>query len=315
MSRLQASLAPLAAVHRTSVPGFHVWVVVNSGRHVQSIGSRICLGHVLCDGPDESFVAADGCGETEEGQVVARMAFVAVVEAAVAGQPGHRPLDAFARDPDSDALVPESSPQVRDVVRLVGMQASGLETTAVVGVMSRLVPHDHGLQRKAAVDVGGRQTDDEGQSVRIRQDAHLGTRPASVHGARTCVFAPLFFSPDVGRVEHGAGEVEQVCVVEQVQDLLVQPSTGACSRPDQEPAVGRRLRYAEAWRQGPPGASADQDEDDGRKHRLVRRVPRSAALRPHPDGGSTACRSRTARPERSNSIYPALWATQRAHTT
>ena len=39
--------------------------------------------------------------------------------------------------------------------------------------------------------VAGRDADEEGQSVRVRQDVHLGTRLAAVHGARTCVFAPF----------------------------------------------------------------------------------------------------------------------------
>lgn len=36
---------------------------------------------------------------------------------------------------------------------------------------------DHGFQREAVVDVGGGETDDEGQSVRVRQDVHLGPHP------------------------------------------------------------------------------------------------------------------------------------------
>lgn len=72
---------------------------------------------VLCGEADESFVAAEGCGEAKEGQVVAWMAFVAGAESAVSGEPRHRALDdpsaaaqsfagldAFAGDPDSDAL-------------------------------------------------------------------------------------------------------------------------------------------------------------------------------------------------------------------
>jgi hypothetical protein len=42
---------------------------------------------------DESFVATEGCGEAEKHQVVAGVAFVAVIEPAVSGQPGHGPLD------------------------------------------------------------------------------------------------------------------------------------------------------------------------------------------------------------------------------
>jgi hypothetical protein len=41
------------------------------------------------------------------------------------------------------------------------------------------------------VGVAGGDADEDGQAVRVRQDVHLGTRLAPVHGARTCVFAPL----------------------------------------------------------------------------------------------------------------------------
>ncbi len=51
------------------------------------------LDRVLCGEADESLVAADGGGESEKGQVVAGVAFVAVVESAVAGEPGHGSLD------------------------------------------------------------------------------------------------------------------------------------------------------------------------------------------------------------------------------
>jgi hypothetical protein len=92
---------------------------------------------------------------------------------------------------DPDALAPQPSPQLRDVVGLVGVKALWLEVASAVGVMSRSVTLDHGFQLAAVVDVGGGETEDEGQSVRVRQDVHLGTRLAPVHGARTCVFAPF----------------------------------------------------------------------------------------------------------------------------
>ncbi|GAA3230350.1 hypothetical protein GCM10020256_44060 [Streptomyces thermocoprophilus] len=88
--------------------------------------------------------------------------------------------------------------------------------------MSRLVTLHHRLQSFAVMGVGGRDADEEGQSVRVRQDVHLGTRLAPVHGARTCVFAPLF-SPDVGGVEDDAGDVDEAGIVEPVQHGLVQP--------------------------------------------------------------------------------------------
>jgi hypothetical protein len=112
---------------------------------------------------------------------------------------------------------------VRDAVSLVCVQAPGLEVAASIGVVSRLVTVDHGLQCEAVVDVGRGDADDEGQSVRVRQDVHLGTRLAPVHGARTCGFAP-FFNPDVGGVEDCTGEVKQAGVVQAAQDLFVQPA-------------------------------------------------------------------------------------------
>ena len=75
---------------------------------------------VLCGAADESLVAAEGCGEAEKRQVVAGVAFVAVIEPAVSGQPGHgafdhpssapQPfagLDSLAGDTDTDVLAPQ----------------------------------------------------------------------------------------------------------------------------------------------------------------------------------------------------------------
>ena len=61
------------------------------------------------------------------------------------------------------------------------MQSLGLEVPTAVGVVSRLVTRDHGLQCEAVVDVRGGEADDQGQSVRLRQDVHLGTRLTPVH--------------------------------------------------------------------------------------------------------------------------------------
>lgn len=72
------------------------------------------------------------------------------------------------------------------------------------------------------------------------------------------VSSPLF-GPDVGGVQDDAGDVDETGVVEPVQYGLVQPPPDAGSRPDHEPAVGGRLRYAEeggSWRQAQPLTSA-----------------------------------------------------------
>jgi hypothetical protein len=63
----------------------------------------------------------------------------------------------------------------------------------------------------------------------------------------------------MGGVEDDAGDVDEAGVVEPVQHGFVQATPDTGSRPDQKPAVSRRLRYAETGRQLTPGASADQD--------------------------------------------------------
>lgn len=95
------------------------------------------------------------------------------------------------------------------------------------------------------------------------------------------VCSPLF-SPDVGGVEDDAGDVDEAGVVEPVQHCFMQATPDTGPGPDQEPAVRGRLRYAEARRKLTPGASADQDVNDRREQRFIRRVLRSAALRPNP---------------------------------
>jgi hypothetical protein len=119
------------------------------------------------------------------------------------------------------------------------------------------------------------------------------------------VCSPLF-SAYVGGVEDDAGDVDEVGVVEAVQDGLVQAAPDAGSGPDQEPAVSGRLRYPEARRQRPRGASADQDVDDRREQRLIRRVLRSAALRPNPWLRDQRLRDLPQSvPARSSSMFPA----------
>ena len=83
-------------------------------------------------------------------------------------------------------------------------------------------------------------------------------------------------------VQDDTGDIDEAGVVEPVQHGFVQATPDTGSRPDEEPAVGGRLRYAEAGRQSPPGAATDQHIDDSREQRLIRRVLRSTALRPNP---------------------------------
>jgi len=85
----------------------------------------------------------------------------------------------------------------------------------------------------------------------------------------------------VGGVQDDAGDVDEAGVVEPMQYGLVQPPPDAGSGPDQKPAVGGRLRYAEAGWQLAPGAAGHQHVDDRCEQRLIRRVLRPAALRSH----------------------------------
>lgn len=139
----------------------------------------------------------------------------------------------------------------------------------------------HGLQAVAVVDVGGRDADDQGQSVRVRQDVHLGT-PAypGPRGSDRCV-RPLF-RPHVRRVEHDPRDVDQAGIIQSMQHRLVQPAPHPDPRPDDKPAVRGRFRDLKARRQRPPGTTADQHINDRREHRLIRRVWRTTALRAHP---------------------------------
>ncbi len=99
------------------------------------------------------------------------MAFIAWVEPAVAGQPRHRPLDhppatpqafagvdAFAGDADTDALAPEPSPQVGDVVCRVRVQTPGLGLVCV-GFVSHGERGQHRLQREAVEGAGRGDSD------------------------------------------------------------------------------------------------------------------------------------------------------------
>jgi hypothetical protein len=86
----------------------------------------------------------------------------------------------------------------------------------------------------------------------------------------------------VGGVEDRAREIQQAALVDPVEYGLVEPAPDASPRPDQEPSMRGGLRYAETRWQGSPGTPADQDVDDRCEQRLIRRVLRPAALRPHP---------------------------------
>ncbi len=129
--------------------------------------------------------------------------------------------------------------------------------------------------------VGRGDTDDDGQRVRVRQDVHLGTRLAPVHGTRTCEVAPLF-SPSRGRSpgppgrDRGGRRRRGGAGSPRAADPRLRPSTrsGTCGEPST--SISRSTAAAPARR-----APADQDINDRGEQRLIRRVLRPATLRPH----------------------------------
>ncbi len=86
----------------------------------------------------------------------------------------------------------------------------------------------------------------------------------------------------MGRVKDRAGEVDQVPLVQKLENLLMQPPPDPGSRPDDEPAMNRRLRRPEARRQRPPSATADQHIDDRGEDRLVIDARDPTPLRTYP---------------------------------
>ncbi|GAA2768737.1 hypothetical protein GCM10010103_77800 [Streptomyces paradoxus] len=83
----------------------------------------------------------------------------------------------------------------------------------------------------------------------------------------------------MGGIEDRTGQVDQVLLVQELENLLMQSAPDSGTRPDGEAAVHGRLRRSEARWQRPPGAAADQDVDDRGKHGLIIDVRDPAALR------------------------------------
>ncbi len=116
---------------------------------------------------------------------------------------------------EAAAVFEDARPQQhidRDREDLADDEATRRKPLSTPPVVTRSVTLDRGLQCFAVVGVGGRGADDRGQSVRVRQDVHPGIRPAPVHGARTCEFAPLF-SPQVSGVEDHTRDVDEPGVI------------------------------------------------------------------------------------------------------
>lgn len=116
----------------------------------------------------------------ETAQVVVGVVFVAVVDAAVSGQPGHGALDypsstteslggvdAFEGDADAEVLASQPSPQGRDVVRLVRVKtptwnrSRGIRVPCVSGKVS--------ASGRGCSGYWLRRVRRAGASVRIRQ--------------------------------------------------------------------------------------------------------------------------------------------------
>ncbi|GHE70040.1 hypothetical protein GCM10017771_93960 [Streptomyces capitiformicae] len=75
---------------------------VSGAEDTDEVGGRVIPRPGIQDGvlrgeADQSFVAAQGCGEAEEDLIVAGMSFIARAESAVAGQSRDRPLDSRTR--------------------------------------------------------------------------------------------------------------------------------------------------------------------------------------------------------------------------
>ena len=196
---------------------------LDSLRDIPSL-DRVLHGEVA-----EAFVAADGGCQPEKGQIVARVSLVAVVESAVAGQPRHRPLDdppsaaqpfagvdTFAGDADADALTAEPFPQVRDVVRLVGVAVGawtrprGIRVPCGNGTASASAPGCRGCWPRRVRRVG---------AVRPRPTGHASWNLAYPGPRGSDLQVRPLFSADMSRVEDGPGEVDQVPFVQELETV------------------------------------------------------------------------------------------------
>lgn len=129
--------------------------------------------------------------------------FVADGEAAIAMQPGERPLDDPARPTEPTAVRPETARQDR-------RDAAGAQGLAVPGRVVAAIALDAGhatagtagptAQRRDRIDerdqhvdvgaVGRRQDRDERNALRFREEVVLGTRLAAIGWVRSSFFPP-----------------------------------------------------------------------------------------------------------------------------
>lgn len=248
------------------------------------------LDRVLHGQFEESLVAAEcGC-QSEKGRVVAWFPLIAVIVSAVAGQPGHGPfddppstaesfagVDALAGDADADALAPQPFPQVRNVVRLIGAvgwnRSRGIRVPCGNGMASASARGCRGCWPRTVRPV---------KAVRTRRTGHASWNRAYPGPRGSDLQVRPFFGADVGGVEDRAGEVDEVAFIQQLENLLMQPTPEPRTGPDNKTAMHGRLRRPETRWQRSPGAAADEYIDDRGEHRLIIEVRDSTALRPHP---------------------------------
>ena len=132
-------------------------------------------------------------------------AFVADGEAAVAGEPGQRPLhdpsvaaqasaalNASSSDARDDALAATGLPAVGKVVSLICVQFGGPAARPAGALADRRDGINHALKELAVVDVRRAEREREGDAARVGEDVALGARLAAVGWIGPCLFTPLF---------------------------------------------------------------------------------------------------------------------------
>ena len=221
-------------------------------------------------------------------------AFVADGEAAVATEPGQRPLhdpavaaqasaalDASSGDAREDAPAATGLSAVGKVVGLVRMQFAGPSARPADALSDRRDSINHALKELAVVDVRRAEREGKGDAARVGEDVALGPWPAPVRGAGPGLFAPLF-----------AGTLALSRAARRQSMALARPrrSSRTWCRRCQMPACcqSRRRRQtahpraaAHLGRQHLPGNAALEHKQDARQRGAARdRRPATLRLRP-----------------------------------
>jgi hypothetical protein len=132
------------------------------------------------------------------------LAFVASVQSAASGEPGHGALDhpsmsaqalgvfdAAAGDAGCDAAFAEPSPQVGVVIAFVAMELCGAAAPWAAGAANGRNPGDERLQSEAVVCVGGRDGDGDGQAATVDDEVDFRSVLAAVGRIRSGQSPPL----------------------------------------------------------------------------------------------------------------------------